>query len=614
MKKLYYKALLFLTTSLLILIILPHSLSAADKKILKVPYYDQGNDGYCWAACFAMLINYHKQQQDFIKPWNVVDYFDLGRNKSLYLWGKEEKIKEYLSSQTGAGAAVIQSWRSWHYDHLKQYLIEQIVEKQEPVFLGFTGAASAQHAVIVVGYENNDGKDIFYVHDPDSESTTGIQKTWDALRSNLGLLSSPTIAISGGHTDAASKPVTVNVLPPERSTQTVQFKSPLDGNLPDQASSASVVFNWYDQETTEYGFMSNGGEDGMSVKEIPGYYTMLLHVIAANADELEGQFTLTYTLANKSSPGISASGHENIKLAAGALLTVRFMLADLKQFTGACELKVSIADAGTATVYDQFAIDISFGQGIQLSALQEYDAVLKKKVAKLSWKMITGDFNAYVIYKRTAQSMTWEATFFLPASVSEYTDTRYDDKQQTDYAVAAVKIPLQKYFITSDVVSLSPYTSTTTTTALTNTTTTTTAGGSLVDKCNALNLVTVTQESDMTNTENDCYAYYLIMYPYDEEETLVLLIHRIFTTVGPYANKSDYWETHTLCWTGESICAAGSYAGCEYRAKKDGNVYREDSTEFMVIRKTTECQPFIQDPDKSGMPTQKMTECPCLSR
>ena len=458
MKKLYYKALLFLTTSLLILIILPHSLSAADKKILKVPYYDQGNDGYCWAACFAMLINYHKQKQDFIKPWNVVDYFDFGRNKSLYLWGKGGKIKEYLSSQTGAGSAVIQSWRFWHYDDLKQYLIEQIIEKQEPVYLGFTGAASAQHAVIVVGYENNDGKDIFYVHDPDSESTTGIQKTWDALRSNLGLLSSPTIAISGGHTDAASKPVTVNVLPPERSTQTVQFKSPLDGNLPDQASSASVVFNWYDQETTEYGFMSNGGEDGMSVKEIPGYYTMLLHVIAANADELEGQFTLTYILANKSIPGISVSGHENIKLTAGARLTVEFTLADLKQFTGACELKVSIADADTAAVYDQFAIDVSFGPGIKLSALQEDDAVLKKKVAKLSWNMINGDFNIYIVYKRKSDSeknAKWEVTAEIgKTSKCEWTDNNYDETKDTQYAVAAVKLLPLKFYIASDAVNV----------------------------------------------------------------------------------------------------------------------------------------------------------------
>jgi len=425
------------------------------KTILQVPYYDQGVDGYCWASCLAMLINYHKNPEDFIKPWSVVDYFELGRNRALFLIFHMTEIEEYLFNQTGV-TPEIKSFSLFSRDELKKYLIDQILVNKEPVFLGFQGIKSAQHVVIVVGYEKTDTTEVFYVHNPD----LGIvydKKTWQEIESDSGVFKhNRVIVIPGANTHYSSKAITINLLPPEFIIQTLWFKSPLEDMLPSDGPKPSINFNWYDETTKKYGFMSNNGDNGMTVEQIPNYYSMQLNVQVANADTQGGSDSviLKYVLMKKSNRDIFQYEAQNFPLPAGISKTIQFKLGNLKMFDGDCELQVIISNQDNTEIYDQFTIDVAFNQGIQLTVdEQQVINTNDKKITTLRWNAISGNFNEYVIYKRTASTAQWTMLASVPKSVNEYTDIQYDRTQQTYYAVAAINLPL-KYFIASDEVSL----------------------------------------------------------------------------------------------------------------------------------------------------------------
>jgi hypothetical protein len=423
------------------------------KTILPVPYYDQGVSGYCWASCLAMLINYHKNPEDFIKPWTVVDHFALGRNGGLYLSFHLTEVKEFLFNQTGV-IPEIQTFNYFKRAELKKYLTDQILINHEPVFLGFEGIGSAKHVIIVAGYEKTDAEEIFYVHNPD----LGIvydKKTWQEIDSDSGWFKRNwAIAIPGANTHYSSKAITINLLPPEIILQTLCFKSPIEDHFPPAGPKPGINFNWYDETTKKYGFMSNNGDNGMTVEQIPNYYSMQLNVQVVNADTQEGNddVVLKYVLMQKSNRDIFQYETQSFTLSAGLTRTIQFTQNNLRIFDGDCELQVIISNQDNTEIYDQFKIDIAFDQGIQLTVAEQHMiSTDDKKIASLSWNDISGDFSQYVVYKRTDSAEYWTMIAAVPRAVNEYKDILYDPEKETYYSVAAINPPLKNLIASNEV-------------------------------------------------------------------------------------------------------------------------------------------------------------------
>ncbi len=145
---------------------------SVEKKILEVPYYPQGETGYCWATSMAMLIKYYDRDTVYPKPWEIASDYGIA---------------------TDEGVSSLEFWTGLHtsdmlYVHLKafperhmwfpairtkgfaKYVVSSILEG-DPVVVFLE-----DHVVVIVGYYKAEGGEInYYIHDP-ADPKNGIYK------------------------------------------------------------------------------------------------------------------------------------------------------------------------------------------------------------------------------------------------------------------------------------------------------------------------------------------------------------------------------------------------------------------------------------------------------
>lgn len=117
--------------------------------VLEVPYYNQGNYGWCWAASLAMIEGFYG---NITKIWQIASYFRVNPDQGATSPGK---LADYLRHQYHWEAHTSSFWMS---KSLNGYLIDQI-NQGHPIWLAIPYAS---HAIAVVGYDQEG----VYIHDP----------------------------------------------------------------------------------------------------------------------------------------------------------------------------------------------------------------------------------------------------------------------------------------------------------------------------------------------------------------------------------------------------------------------------------------------------------------
>ncbi len=117
---------------------------------LAVPYYAQGEYGWCWAASLSMIDGF---EGAMTKIWEVAAYFQVADNDAASSPGKMQK---FLQARHPTYSTDTKSF--WSSKALNGYLMYHL-DRNHPIWIGLPYAA---HAVVVVGYDI----DHIYVHDP----------------------------------------------------------------------------------------------------------------------------------------------------------------------------------------------------------------------------------------------------------------------------------------------------------------------------------------------------------------------------------------------------------------------------------------------------------------
>lgn len=117
---------------------------------LAVPFYAQGEYGWCWAASLAMIDGF---QGALTKIWEVAAYFQVADNDAASSPGKMQK---FLQARHPAYSTDTKHF--WSSTALNGYLMYHL-DRDHPVWIGLPYAG---HAVVIVGYD----LDHIYVHDP----------------------------------------------------------------------------------------------------------------------------------------------------------------------------------------------------------------------------------------------------------------------------------------------------------------------------------------------------------------------------------------------------------------------------------------------------------------
>ena len=150
--------------------------SAESIELEYVPYYEQGNYGYCWAACTAMAVNYFRVRLGE-KTWDPADYLAIDDDAgfaSVTAWLGLSEYKNYIHLATGVTPEV-NMWLSGA--SLNRYIKDQI-DAGRPVSMSLP---VRNHAVLVVGYEADAAGSITHVIHHDPADYMYKKELWDAI-------------------------------------------------------------------------------------------------------------------------------------------------------------------------------------------------------------------------------------------------------------------------------------------------------------------------------------------------------------------------------------------------------------------------------------------------
>ena len=435
---------------------------AGSVQLDSVPYYEQGNYGYCWAACTAMAVNYFRVRLGE-KPWDPADYLEVDDDAGFAAfpaWLGTSTFKNYIHLATGVTPEV-NMWLS--STSMNSYVKNQL-DAGRPVAVSLPGR---NHQVLVVGYEADATGTITHVvhHDP----ANGMYKRelWDAIMVFWGSLifdaakvpkAIYTLTIpktTPDYTDGIS----INLLGHKETRESkrgLTFKSPMQdkGYFPD----GELRFAWHAMDTHRHGFV-NGDENSLSVASIPSYYAMDLRLRVANTSNDSPIVKADWLLINLDGgedPGYSGK-EENV--AVRKFITdeinlkpvFRFQQSGFDGLSGNYMLTVSASDTTTGDTYDNIKLNLAFDPGIALSALKTQGST-GNQVVKLTWSAYSGQFDRYHVYRITGTS-SWSKIADVSSGTTEYEDTSADLSSETlYYGVAAVKDG--NIVITSDVAGL----------------------------------------------------------------------------------------------------------------------------------------------------------------
>jgi len=415
--------------------------------ILSVPFYEQGGTGFCWAASTCMVANY-LEGADPWKPWELVN--------SLNIPDAGKWASFYHSSQWYGGLIYRRTnciprrdcWGKTEKNNLKLYLGKRIMDDRVPVVLFLT---SESHVVTVVGYEKGTG--MLTIHDPARSMYTrrgfsSIEEKWQpgAIYYTMVL----------DCTARSAKAVACLPLSAIDKGKGLAFVSPMEDDPNSVDSLRRVSFNWRYETLAASAFRSHNG-DGQTVTTIPNYYAMDLRMRLGNAARSTARVKALWSLCPQGSSQKLLSGEREMTLPFdGGVADVAFFSNELKgkNLNGDYVLLVEVYDTESFKTCDRWSLGLGFDEGIKLQAAKETDTT-GKKIVKLTWNAVQGDFDRYRVYKRTSTARAWQwinRTKALSPTDTEFRDEDYDDQKDAYYVLAAFKE--SRYLLTSDVVSL----------------------------------------------------------------------------------------------------------------------------------------------------------------
>ncbi|MBL7189126.1 MAG: cadherin-like domain-containing protein [Phycisphaerae bacterium] len=212
---------------------------------LQVPYFSQGDTGWCWAASMSMVLRYYGYNQH---PWQIAADRDKSPDKGLDRLEVGD-FEAYLEANFDGGDP-----DAWERDTF--YFIEPLVDRLQeilvsghPVWVAYWGIPLVQnaHVIVITGFDGSADSDHVYVHDPgdDFAGPEPIQHalTWTDFKQKIEEKGSLGITIL--HSKTAN-------LIEEPSIASVQVNSPASGNLKFQNSlggiSRALLLRWDGRE------------------------------------------------------------------------------------------------------------------------------------------------------------------------------------------------------------------------------------------------------------------------------------------------------------------------------------------------------------------------------
>jgi hypothetical protein len=429
---------------------------------IDVPYYEQGREGYCWAAATIMAINYALGQDKVTqgkKPWDIIDYLNISEsaglsNESFYLgWSYPSYIKM---------ATQVSPYRDFFYseESLKRFIINTLNGPVKwPIILVFNQEGGG-HVLVITGYEITDGNLTLYVHDSDR----GMGKR----------------SFSGGGRDITShqgrflyyvgviRPEKAGFQPPNAYALNVLgeknlgliFTSPLavDQNTP--FDDGNIRFSWFNPETEKTGFRRNDGK-GPAVTAIPKYYGMELNLRVADgrwkpSGNVVGATTLKIETKMIEAGGKIAFEEPNANVTVAREDVVKHVLErdHVSDSGGIYTLSAKIYESGSSQgagptdPLDVLSIpDIQLNEGILLTCS------LKGQKASLSWTAYPdqADVDGYQIFSRR-QNLAWQSLGRVPKDKTTF-EADCSDCSETKPAYFAVAVMKEdQVVITSDIV------------------------------------------------------------------------------------------------------------------------------------------------------------------
>lgn len=382
------------------------STPTVQSRILEVPYYDQGDTGYCWAACIAMLIKYYK---GFQAPsvWEVAKFFNLGPDEGLL--GLRFYFSATLKTLVHMKLGVSPSRGFWSprlSNGLKNYLIKQVVQEGRPVMLILT---SEGHAVVVVGYDGSN----FVIHDP--ANGMYIKRSWDDIRSKADLrVVYYTMVIP---LPTPSNPVLVTSNIESYSSQEVKglcfFYS--ETSYPEEAVSSRV-------EGTEIGFQWDGTKpDGyyfagftttkVKLDRIPDDTWMCLKVQLANSGSTSRTVELLYDLVDEDTGEYIGVDREHVTIPPKTIMEFSFEPKKLSEISeqGCDHIRLTLYVSDEAdNMLDFYMITFQLSEWSEATSIKHYPAT--PLVATMD------DFGYSVSYGEYGEKTQSEVSGFLYGS------------------------------------------------------------------------------------------------------------------------------------------------------------------------------------------------------
>lgn len=221
---------------------------------LEIPYYNQGESGYCWATSLQMVTRAVRHDETYTIPEIVGRMgIDEGGITSIS-FRLSPTIAQIVKDRTGV-RPTRQTWDWVNANQMKEYLKREIGLERRPVALF---ATMWNHAVVVVGYDG----DTFILHDPASTRTeVGYEaRPWSAIGGAMGVTDNFVTLVAPVPFATTTSPVRVNVLP-----RAFRVSKPSTG-----ADDPSAVYHyrWDHGRTGGYAFRHATSDEG--VETLPG--------------------------------------------------------------------------------------------------------------------------------------------------------------------------------------------------------------------------------------------------------------------------------------------------------------------------------------------------------
>jgi len=154
------------------------SIEIGEGKILQVPYFSQDGAQWCYLTSLAMVLQYYGNH---VHPWDIAEYWNLGREDGIH------SLQEIMLNQTDAYVANfgLNADVSHFLEHFSFDYYKDNIDNGKPVIFAATSIdlenfPIAGHAVVIVGYSEEDAGKYLYIHDPGGYFVTkwGIQENY----------------------------------------------------------------------------------------------------------------------------------------------------------------------------------------------------------------------------------------------------------------------------------------------------------------------------------------------------------------------------------------------------------------------------------------------------